>query len=741
MAPDPHDFPAAALDAILRHLPGVVVALVDREMCYVYAGGAVLGELGLSGRAVAGLPAGSISGRTALDAATAERGYRAALAGERSSAELHLGGRVFTEQFVPIEGPDGITGALALAHDVTEARAAELRLRAVLAQLPGIRVTFVDEALVIRAAGGGGFADAGVDADALVGRTVTEAAGGIWSGDPEESYRAVLAGEPREFAYEHGGRSTRVSMLPAHDERDRPAVLTVSRDTTAERAQLAALDADRARLEAAIGQIDGMIFTQDAELRYTWAVNSLPLFPDPAAVVGRTDRQLLGDAEGAALEALKRRVLAGETVRQDVASALGGAPSVYEVLYRPQRGADGAVIGLVGVARDATARRREEREAAERSRAEALALLAGGAAHDLGNILAALTANLALVRFEVGDAHPASAAIGRAESSITSAAALTRQLLAYAGQASLLRGPVDLREVAREVAELVAPVVPAGVSLRLALSSVPVRVEGDRTALIQVALNLVRNALDALAATGGTALLRVDRAHTVPLGDWEVAGEAPPGAAVLLEVADDGPGIAAAVRGRIFVPFISTKAAGRGLGLAASAGIARDHQGALAARSDGSGTIVRLLLPAADAEPERRRLLYVEDDEAVRTATTALLERLGWAVTPVGDAAAGLAALRSDPDAYAVLLSDLELPGGGESLIAAARQIRGDLPVVVTSAWTGRLAEAAAALRGVRALPKPARPEEITAVLEAALGDPMGSAERARRRRVRRAAG
>ena len=71
---------------------------------------------------------------------------------------------------------------------------------------------------------------------------------------------------------------------------------------------------------------------------------------------------------------------------------------------------------------------------------------------------------------------------------------------------------------------------------------------------------------------------------------------------------------------------------------------------------------------------------------------------------------------------------------------AAARQIRGDLPVVVTSAWTGRLAEAAAALGGVRALPKPARPEEITAVFEAALGDPMDSAERARRRRVWHAA-
>jgi DNA-binding NtrC family response regulator len=195
------------------------------------------------------------------------------------------------------------------------------------------------------------------------------------------------------------------------------------------------------------------------------------------------------------------------------------------------------------------------------------------------------------------------------------------------------------------------------------------------------------------------------------------------------------------VRHRLFEPFVSSKQMGRGLGLAAAAGIAREHGGAIAARCDpGGSTLFRLVLPAIDDRGlMRRRLLYVEDDEAVRPATAALLECYDWSVMPVVDATAAIAILRADAESYAALLTDLELPGGGESIATAAREVHPELPVVFTSAWTGRLAEAAAKVSGAQAVPKPARADDLVEALEAACADPLGAGRRERRWRRRRA--
>jgi|LakMenEpi03Aug12_release.lakeMendotaPanAssembly.Ray.scaffolds.fasta_scaffold04096_22 two-component system cell cycle sensor histidine kinase/response regulator CckA len=511
-----------------------------------------------------------------------------------------------------------------------------------------------------------------------------------------------------------------------------------------DRERTRALESERERLSVAISHVAGTIFSQDRALRYTWMVNPIPPMNDADAVIGHTDVEILGLEAGGALEALKARVLAGEEIYDEIPIEYEGVARIFEAHYRPQHDPDGTIIGLLGFVRDVTVRRREEQEAAARSRAEALALLAGGAAHDLGNILAALTANLSLAQLELGAGHPALAPIERANASVAAAAAMTRQLLGYAGQTAILRGPVDLRDVAREVISLIEPMIGAGISLRTALDTEPARVEGDPTALVQVLLNLLRNALDSLesAGRGGLILLRIDRQPRATFGPgWEMSGAVPEGSVVIVEVVDDGPGVSRSVRHRLFEPFVSSKQMGRGLGLAAAAGIAREHGGAIAARCDpGGSTLFRLVLPAIDDRGlMRRRLLYVEDDEAVRPATAALLECYDWSVMPVVDATAAIAILRADAESYAALLTDLELPGGGESIATAAREVHPELPVVFTSAWTGRLAEAAAKVSGAQAVPKPARADDLVEALEAACADPLGAGRRERRWRRRRA--
>ena len=732
------------LRAILRHLPGAIVSLVGPDLRYLYSGGAALTAAGLSGQAVTGERAGTLSERLGVDPDQQRAGYQAALAGEHTSLELQIGDRLFSEEFVPLEDERGLIGALALARDVTEARTAELRLTAILDHLPGIGVSLIDGDLVHRIAGGGAFADTGIDPARLLGHTVAEVAvaGGAESPEVVEArIRAVLAtGEPVRHEIELAGRHFLSQYVPMRDANGAAAVLTVNRDITEERERTRALESERERLSVAISHVAGTIFSQDRALRYTWIVNPIPPMQDVEAVIGRTDVEILGPQEGGRLEALKARVLAGEELYEEVPIEYEGITRIFEAHYRPQRDPAGAIIGLLGFVRDVTVRRREEQAAAERSRAEALALLAGGAAHDLGNILAALTANLSLAQLELGADHPATAPIERANASVAAAAAMTRQLLGYAGQAAIPRGPVDLRDVAREVIGLIEPVVDAAISLRPALGADPARVEGDPTALVQVLLNLLRNALDSLegAGHGGTVLLRIERQSRISFGPgWETSGAAPEGSVVIVEVIDDGPGVSGSVRHRLFEPFVSSKQTGRGLGLAAAAGIAREHGGMIAARSEpGGSTIFRLVLPAIDErESARRRLLYVEDDAAVRPATAALLERYDWSVTPVADATAASAILRSDAESYAALLTDLELPGGGESIAAAAREAHPELPIVFTSAWTGRLVEAAGRIMGAQAVPKPASADELVRALEAACTDPLGAGRRERRRR------
>lgn len=284
------------LDAILRHLPGIIVSLVGPDLRYIYAGGAVLTDRNLAGRRLAGRPVGTLSKRLHTDPATAVEGYRAALAGRRAHRDAHIRGRIFEEEFVPLVEEGAVLGALAMARDVTETRTAERRLSAVLDHLPGIGVSLIDAELVHRVTGGQAFAACGIDPTALIGRTVGEMAlaGGAESpGEAEARIRSVLeGGGPLQEEFVFAGRIFLVHHLPMRDANGAPAVLSVTRDVTEEREHTRALEAERERLAVAIAHVAGSIFTQDRSLRYTWSINPIPPMDDAALIIGRTDREI-----------------------------------------------------------------------------------------------------------------------------------------------------------------------------------------------------------------------------------------------------------------------------------------------------------------------------------------------------------------------------------------------------------------------------------------------------------------
>lgn len=258
--------------------------------------------------------------------------------------------------------------------------------------------------------------------------------------------------------------------------------------------------------------------------------------------------------------------------------------------------------------------------AAESIRLASLGLFAAGVANQVNNMLAVVSMRADLLADGADGQQPSPAAaedIAAIAAATTRASGLVQQLMLFAGQRTLDRGPVDLAELVEQLRPRLDDV--AGAPGTVAVASEPVvAVIGDHEHLERVILDLVRNALEATAplpgsprGDGGPRTPRV-RLRVAPAPTGQVAYREPfrhfPGWAggpaavgVVLEVADDGPGMSAQVRARAVEPFFRafTSDTGSGLGLSIVAGIVAQHGGRLDVDSTpGRGTRVRVTLPA-----------------------------------------------------------------------------------------------------------------------------------------------
>jgi two-component system, cell cycle sensor histidine kinase and response regulator CckA len=268
------------------------------------------------------------------------------------------------------------------------------------------------------------------------------------------------------------------------------------------------------------------------------------------------------------------------------------------------RGSGGQVQQMLGVCSDITELKRSEEALRRSEKLEGIGLLAGGLAHDFGNLLTPIVGHADLLTRKLAANSPLRSHIDAIRQASARAAELVQQLLVVSGRGEFQPRAVELDALVVEVAAMLEPVLPAEVALVTELAPDLPPVAGDPMQLRQVLLNLVGNAADALAGRGGTIVVRtlaVDVDETLA-ALLELRERFAPGPAVLLEVEDDGPGMDEATRARLLEPFFTTKPHGRGLGLASVVGIVRRHRGGLAVDSNpGRGTIFRILLPLAES--------------------------------------------------------------------------------------------------------------------------------------------
>jgi CheY-like chemotaxis protein len=248
---------------------------------------------------------------------------------------------------------------------------------------------------------------------------------------------------------------------------------------------------------------------------------------------------------------------------------------------------------------------------------------------------------------------------------------------------------------------------------------------GDPSRIHQVLMNLCANAAQAIGSAHGRMGVRL-------AFDPRPDANAPHGW-VLLEVSDDGHGIAPDTLARVFDPFFTTKSAGEGTGLGLSIvhGIVSSHGGRVYIESESdSGTVVTVRIPATDravespvapngAPVQPLRVLVVDDEAVVADVTHRMLEASGHSVVSHTDPASALEAIRAGTSDFDLLLTDYTMHGmTGLELARAAQDLNRDLPVVVMSGF--RLRSVDPGRRFIH-LAKPFTSDELTATLRLAV--------------------
>ena len=364
---------------------------------------------------------------------------------------------------------------------------------------------------------------------------------------------------------------------------------------------------------------------------------------------------------------------------------------------------------LLGMVTDATEERRIQDNLMHADKMYAMGQVAGGVAHDFNNLLTIVNSHCYLMGDGLDDPERLQWSLDRIDLAIKRGSQLTRQLLTLGrrstGEDETLQ-PNELLEELRIVLEsLFGKKVRVDFALAEDLRSVPM----ERAHFEQLIMNLAINARDALPRGGRFTVRTYNLDYRAPRSD--APPQLPYGEYTVLEISDNGLGMATDVQARIFEPFFTTKpvGAGTGLGLATVRTVLENYAGEITVNSEeGRGTEFCIYLPSAeqrtDTPPKLRRarkgtpqrgaetILLVEDELELRAPIRRLLEDRGYTVIEASSAEEALFASREYGGPIHLLLSDVIMPGDDGALLAEkVRSERPETAVVLMSGYTAEV--------------------------------------------------
>ena len=383
----------------------------------------------------------------------------------------------------------------------------------------------------------------------------------------------------------------------------------------------------------------------------------------------------------------------------------------------------GEVIGILGVSRDISERKKAGQEKKiletrlqQAHKMEAIGTLAGGIAHDFNNILSAVIGYTEMALEDTEEGSLIHSNLQGVFIAGNRAKDLVAQILTFSRQADQELRPVQVELIVKEAIKLLRASLPSTIEIKQNIASKSATL-ADPTQIHQVLMNLCTNAVHAMQGTGGQ--LAVSLSDVAIDFEFEARQlDISPGAYLRLVVSDTGHGMRADVKARIFDPFFTTKETGQGTGMGLSVvhGIVKSHKGAIAVKSEpGQGTTFEVFLPVSrnkvklttDAGTElptgNERILLVDDEKTLVDLGRQMLERLGYSVESRTSSIEALEMFKARSDDFDLVITDMTMPNlTGEKLAGELMKIRADIPVILCTGFSEQITEEHAKGLGIK---------------------------------------
>jgi two-component system cell cycle sensor histidine kinase/response regulator CckA len=372
---------------------------------------------------------------------------------------------------------------------------------------------------------------------------------------------------------------------------------------------------------------------------------------------------------------------------------------------------DPVVKGMVANIREITERKNAEQERnklqeqlQQAMKMEAVGRLAGGVAHDFNNLLTVITGYVELARMKLTPPDPLLKSLDGIHRAAESAAALTKQLLAFSRRQIIEPKVLNLNDLVGGLVKMLTRLIGEDVTLQTVLDDQLGSVKVDPGQFEQVLVNLSINARDAMPDGGQLVIETANRELDEDYGARHP--EVQPGRFILLAVSDTGHGMSDEVKRHLFEPFFTTKAKGQGtgLGLATIFGTVKQAGGAIEAYSEvGRGTTFKIYLPRVEGQAEQlamerpdldlthgdETILLVEDDGGVRDMALEILEHLGYTVMSAANGGEAFLLVERYGGHIDLLMTDVVMPGmNGRELAERLLRLKPEMKVLFTSGYT-----------------------------------------------------
>ena len=375
-----------------------------------------------------------------------------------------------------------------------------------------------------------------------------------------------------------------------------------------------------------------------------------------------------------------------------------------EATITPIRDDSGVIRKFVATERDVTRQMELEEQFRQSQKMEAVGQLAGGIAHDFNNLLTVIRGYSDFIQEELPVDSRMREDVEQVIHAADSAASLTHQLLAFGRRQVLKPQRVSPNGLLVDLQKMLRRMISENIEIALNLESKVGHISVDLGQFEQVIVNLIVNARDALPNGGRIKLTTSNADVTEQYADKHL--DVVPGAYVRIQVEDTGTGIPPEILPRIFDPFFTTKEVGKGTGLGLSTvhGIVKQSGAFIWAYSEvGHGTVFNLYFPRDFDTAELRknsavevgtngneRILLVEDNQELKELAARGLRSSGYWVASASNSEEALALLASNPDGFALLISDVVLPDvTGPQLASKFKEGGASFPVIFMSGYTG----------------------------------------------------